>query len=1761
MFSSGGRVCRVLTAVAVCSVALAGSSRAAEPPVYAWVEAEETASINFEDFWTGMDRPHLLSGGKWLAAHFEEKDIPQKMPEGGFVLTYDVDAPEAGGYGAWARVGWDWSRAPFQWRIGRGKWRDGPADKITRNLMQLKDWNNVSWLDLGAVQLPKGRSTLTVRYRETSEVRKDMWLVLDCFAFVKGAWLPEGRLKPGETYDSELDRTAAGQVFQFPEAPGGVSRTEMKLNGPWQVARYDDMDMDVGAWEPVRELPEADVYPLRWMGVDVPHSLWGKDETIFAHRVVYRTRVNVPAGHAGRGFNLHFSGTNWIASVFINGALAGSHKGVWIPWDLDVRDFIKPGQVNEIAVAIKGPYYAIDVPNTLRYCKHGDLDRARGRPRENLDWVFWVAPIRPSTKGDGDGEDYGIVNPVALVAVGDAYTEDVFVKPGMDRYRDHKQLGVDVTVRNTSDRRRTFQVLCEAVYDRDGQVEKKLAPVQVTVHPRDSATVSLVERWDDPKLWWPESNPHLYRLRTTISEDGKPLDVQEELFGFRWVTIKGPGIYINNVRRNFWNWVGVHGRPWTEEEWLEQFREENNRFTRFSQNRKTSMFLKSREERLEFYDRNGIPGRLCSMIDGMTTSNRTLGLRTYNPVTLGPLLIPNAPVWEGFERHIDQLTRAYRNHPSVIFYQVENELIYITGMNVYGSYLDRVEQLMGEVIEAGRRNDPTRPYTVGGGGDSGGYCEINSPHYPHGRMDWYPDNAYLVEKFSPKIERWPWTRKKPYVVGESCHANQLAFGSYVLGDEVFRGIMYARRGKAKFLRMLYSGYRWAGVAGFFPWDNLYEFEDARKTFSDLCVIPRKQTHRLFAGRENEFLFKVMNDTLKSDNVAFEWEYTVGDQRIARGGDRFRAIRGFGQEQTVSITAPEADKRLEGTLTLRLSQPDVPESEAFVDARSVPVLPVVDSIEVDVPVHLLDRPGRVAEFLNEVGVEFEKLDKLADARGKNGLLIVGPDTLTPEEAFGRDILTFAGQGGSVIVLEQDVPVAGGNLPAPLPLTTHYGGYAHPQALGTPVFRDLGKEDLIDWAGEHPVYKHVYEKPTQGGRSLAEAGPGLNYSPLIEMPAGQGVIILCQMRVGAKLGKDPAAGILLRNLMERYAGYRPSAGIAAVYAPDNRLLVDRVAATGALTEAVVYIEAALDPGRFKAAVIHASEGNLKALLRQKRKARAFQEAGGWILLSGLDRDGIEEYNEFLGAHHMLRPGRCERITLERPDFGLAATLGNRDLSMYGTRWLAKWKGIRALSEHVFSCVVDGRDIAPFCQMPAGPEDPWVYEPTFDDHDPYNFVNGLTRNEYWRYIRQIWIPEEGAEPLVFRLRHPDVVKTIRIWNNDTYWTIKDLDVIFDGNEEDALRMVLPDARSMVEAELPEPKRVRESITLQIRSWRARRPDRPDLRLVGIDNVQFLRPERPRGAVFIDSTGGLVAYPKGKGGTMLCQVKFMKEEPVQANAAKKLRILNVLLQNMGVGSKGATVALPGVNIRYEPVNLTDRCTQYLMGREGRAGWFGRSEGMDMRNLQVGEQRLAEVLFHLVDYATAPVPDCIMLGTRRAPEGMPKEVTGIKVGKKADVLFFLHAANVTRPISAEERSRIGARRRGFELPELLRYVIHYEDGEVADIPVLLEKHVDHWLQAGPKPLAGALVGATVQVPWFDAAWFEKAKKQSLDESTLRWGLDLPRDATPPDAKAVRGVLYAMQADNPRPQVAIASIDIVPGKDGGRAVPAVLAITLGTVIK
>ena len=158
-------------------------------------------------------------------------------------------------------------------------------------------------------------------------------------------------------------------------------------------------------------------------------------------------------------------------------------------------------------------------------------------------------------------------------------------------------------------------------------------------------------------------------------------------------------------------------------------------------------------------------------------------------------------------------------------------------------------------------------------------------------------------------------------------------------------------------------------------------------------------------------------------------------------------------------------------------------------------------------------------------------------------------------------------------------------------------------------------------------------------------------------------------------------------------------------------------------------------------------------------------------------------------------------------------------------------------------------------------------------------------------------------------------------------------------------------------------------------------------------------------------------------------------------------------------------------------------------------------------------MLYQIYDFPTSPVPTAIMLDGPGVPNKLAGAVTGIPVNRKADALFFLHTARIDQPRNDQEV-------REKKQYELFKYIVHYADGQTAEIPVYEDIDVANYRQSTPTAISGAQI-----------AWTRKF-----------------------DTSEERAVAYSKQWTNPRPTEEIRTIDLVYGKDR-RAVPALLAIT------
>ena len=1436
---------------------------------FVWREAETADETNFSPR-TAEGPAEVLSGGRWLVETLTDVGQVKARLGQGRHLKYRFALAQAGTYTFWLRLGYESARPTLAWRLDDGVWREIKPTELTINLTFVSNDCQIGWVRAGTLDLTAGYHTLELRADQPHANR--FLLALDVFALVPGDWTPDGPLPPGQLPSSERDRQAAATVFTFPASTAAVpDRVVLPLDGLWQVCRDDDPDMDQGTYEPARALPAKPI----WRGVRVPSDLRETPALNMAHRVWYRCRVDVPAAYAGRSFVLDFAGTNWIASVVVNGRFVGWHKSTRVPWQLDITTAVKPGEINEILVGIKDPWYAIDAPSLKK-----TLDDCRHIPAEDFRNLRFVAPIFPSTKGDADGTACGLTDPVRLVvAGGPVYVADVFIRTTVTDAANapvNKTITAEITLANPSDLPAEVAVGAEAVFAGDGRVEKELAPVEAEVPAGGSAVVTLSAPWPEARLWWPGDDPAaMYTLRTTVFLGGKAVDRHEQPFGFRAVKIDGPYIRINGLRRNFWNLLGgLSGK--TPEEALAHFRRGNNRFERFGADLGLGKWFPTRREQLDWTDRHGIPGRLSTMIDGMFI--------TYN--------LNNPLVWENFAEHVEQVVRAYRNHPSIIVYSLENELLFINGALGFPDNMDGIEHWAKKyLIETARRLDPTRPSMLDGAGAlKDQSADIFCVHYAEDGF--HPDNARPLTGIISQ-GRWIWNGKKPYAAGEIAYfSGNNADHAWIGGESAAESKASAKKAYAKYLRYLFERYRWNDVAIICPWTEQDGSDDCFPAMSPLAAFTREYNTTFFGGETVRRTVKVFNDTFSAAPVTFAWSLEVGGKRLAGGSETLRIEPGFAKELTIEFTSPEVKERTPAKLVLEVTQEG---AEPFREAKEYTFFPRIKSIALKRPVFLYGANPAFARELAVLGVKTVPIRKTAEAR-PGGILIVAPDSLKAGQSI-EAFIAYAKAGGRVLMLEQHNPPVGMSFGMPLILAMDqnhriYGAnFNFPLAVDTPLLKDLGEKDLSNWAGDAPTTRNVWGRPAAGNvRSWIACGPGLSGTSLLEIPYGSGLIIATQMRVGGKLAIEPAAQILLRNMLVRCDSYRKPTAAVGLYAPDRPEIADFVRELGCRLVTPRTLAQALDAKTAPILIVGASKRTLTALCANKTAVDRYLASGGWIMLWGLEPDGLAAYNSLLGTEHILREFRTEAVRLVKDP--VTAGLSSTDLALFADKVIAPWSGQRLVSPDVYTYCVDGEDIAPFCFGPPNPDYLAGYQGA-PDHTPYNVVNGLFSDDFWWYIYQIWydgsIPP-ARELITLKLPVPCKLKEITIWNNAYYDTIEDCDIVVDGKT--VARVELPDAAAPLTVDLGGLE-ARESVTLVAQSIRKRQ----GLTLIGLDEIRLRRelPAWSQGRVFfLDTVGGLVRYPRGRGGFILNQLK-LAENDLAENLTKKRRIVSIILQNLG--------------------------------------------------------------------------------------------------------------------------------------------------------------------------------------------------------------------------------------------------------------------------
>jgi len=278
-----------------------------------------------------------------------------------------------------------------------------------------------------------------------------------------------------------------------PLLPDPRSGPHLSLNGTWRAvidayARGDLAGVAPMAQEPKGPADHAEFSFENGLTLEVPGDWNTQDMRLhFYQGVVWYKRTFDFEPKSGERTYLYFGAANYIASVYVNGYMVGTHEGGFTPFNFDVTDQLESGE-NLLVVKVDSRRNDDDIPTPI------------------TDWHNYG----------------GITRDVLLVSVPETHISRWELRlpeePGNELVGFVEVVGPEIPAPVTIEIPE-LDVLVEAWTDASGKFEIRIPAT--------------------PKRWSPDS-PHLYRV--AISTGSHRI---EDQIGFRTIATRGSEILLN----------------------------------------------------------------------------------------------------------------------------------------------------------------------------------------------------------------------------------------------------------------------------------------------------------------------------------------------------------------------------------------------------------------------------------------------------------------------------------------------------------------------------------------------------------------------------------------------------------------------------------------------------------------------------------------------------------------------------------------------------------------------------------------------------------------------------------------------------------------------------------------------------------------------------------------------------------------------------------------------------------------------------------------------------------------------------------------------------------------------------------------------------------------------------------------------------------------------------------------------------------------
>lgn len=439
------------------------------------------------------------------------------------------------------------------------------------------------------------------------------------------------------------------------------TRTVTSLNGVWRFAVQQPGEIN----DPQTKLNSDQV-----MAVPASFNDQTVDQSIREHSGYfwYEREFEVPNILTTQNLALHFGSATHEAWVYVNGELAGHHKGGFTPFALPVNELVHAG-TNRVTVKLSNLLDQTTLP-VGNYTETKDEDgNVIYHVDENFDFFNYA----------------GLHRNVSLLATPRTYIDNISINPDVDLATQHADVNVLVTVSGD------FDEIHVEIRDEDDQI--------VGESNGERNVISL----DQVHLWQPLA-AYLYSAKVSLMKMGHVVDVYTEPFGIRTVAVQ-EGKFLINGEPFYFKGFGKHEDTYVNGKGINEAYNvlDINLLKKMGANSFRTSHYPYSEEMMRLCDREGIvvidetPAVGLMPAFNFDISSAMAGTKQKNPFWY------DIATQDAHKQVIKEMIDRDKNHACVVLWSIANEP---------ATYLDGSYEYFAPMFELARELDPQkRPCT------------------------------------------------------------------------------------------------------------------------------------------------------------------------------------------------------------------------------------------------------------------------------------------------------------------------------------------------------------------------------------------------------------------------------------------------------------------------------------------------------------------------------------------------------------------------------------------------------------------------------------------------------------------------------------------------------------------------------------------------------------------------------------------------------------------------------------------------------------------------------------------------------------------------------------------------------------------------------------------------------------------------------------------------------------------------------------------